>query len=278
METMVIGIGDVQTVQRPSMPSAPSTPQPTEAKKKVVYELSEDQKELRNIRIRLGMTKQSFAAALKLKQCTLDSYEYGKTKGVPKPLMDSARELESAKAEKISSSRELFESRTMSSILGEWAEKLHIPMDNSAALGRLLNTTPTTIRRWRENKVRPDLTKLTKLAARVERGPMGALRLSALTAIKKLRTDSGVTKGQVFVPESAVNAAIERLREIKDSSDTIAMLLIDFEASVASCTKIGGDTAFYQMSAIHLHGFVRKFVAELGPGGEDDDLDDEEQA
>jgi transcriptional regulator with XRE-family HTH domain len=278
MEAMVIGIGDIQTVKRPSMPTAALNPQPDETKKKVVYQLSDDQKELRGIRVRLGMTKESFSTALKVKQCTLDSYEYGKTKGVPKQLMESARELESKRSEKISNSRELFENRTMSSILGEWAEKLHVPMDNSAALGRLLNTTPTTIRRWRENKVRPDIGKLSKLASRVEKGPIGAMKIAALTAIRKLRSDSGVTKGQIFVPEASVNTAIERIREVKETNAALGMLLIDFEACVAGCTKIGGDTAFYQMSAIHLHGFVRKFVNELGADGLDDEFEEDESA
>jgi transcriptional regulator with XRE-family HTH domain len=277
MESMVVGISEVKTMQRPAMPVVVQEEVSSEGKQKAVYDLSDDQRDLRDIRISLGMTKQSFSSALNVKQCTLDSYEYGKTKGVPKDLMDKARKLASDRGEMMSSSRILFDDKPMSSILGEWAEKLNIPMDNSAALSRLLNTTPTTIRRWRENKVRPDLNKLTKLAERVNQGPIGAQKISAIYALKKLRSDSAESKGLVFIPDSALNTALSRVKEVKGTSDDLASLIIDFEAVIGTCNVIPGNPAFIQMNALVLHGFVRKFLGHLAIEGLDETLIGDEE-
>lgn len=275
METLVAGISEVKTMKRPSLlGGAIATPESKEVRKKIVYTLSEDQKELRAIRVRLGMTKHGFSKALDIKQCTLDSYEYGKTKGVPLTLMESARALEEKKKGSISSSREMFETKSMSLILGEWAEKLNIPLDNAAALGRLLNTTPTTIRRWRDNKVRPDISKLSKLAARVNEGPVGALKISAIYAVKKLRSDSAESKGSVFIPESAITLALQRMREVSNPSEHLVKLIGDFEATVGGCKKIAGDPIFIQMSSLSLYGFVRRFLGELSVEGIYDDDED----
>lgn len=272
MESMVAGISEIKTMQRPSLSAgAPVVEDSKDVKRKIVYSLADDQKELRAIRIRLGMTKHGFANALGIRQCTLDSYEYGKTKGVPVGLMDSARTLEVQKSDSISTSREMFEAKSMSAILSEWAEKLNIPMDNAAALGRLLNTTPTTIRRWRENKVRPDIGKLTKLAARVDRGPVGALRLSAIYAIKKLRGESAESKGFFFIPDSTIQATLDRIKEVSDPSERLVKLTADFETMLSHSKKIAGPVTFVQVGAVSLSGFVRGFLSELSF----DDLDED---
>lgn len=263
MDNMVVGISAVQVLQRPTFVPHADAEMSHEPRKKIVHDLSDDQKELRSIRIRLGMTKQVFAKALEIKQCTLDSYEYGKTKGVPADTMKSAHALDSQKSDLISSSRQQFESKPMSTILGDWAEKLNIPIDNATALGRLLNTTPTTIRRWRENKVRPDISKLAKLAARVSQGPDGALKIAAIYAIKKIRSDSAESKGSVFIPENALHAALQRLRDIPGPSDALSCLITDFDAAINVCKRIPGDPSFIQMSALTLNGFVRRFLGEL---------------
>ena len=237
------------------------------SKVKAIYELSDDQRELRSIRIKLGMTKISFASALNIKHCTLDSYEYGKTKSVPKELLACAKALEAQHSEVFSTTRDNFNSKSMSDILKEWSEKLNVPNENSAALSRLLNTTPTTIRRWKENKVRRDILKLTKLAARVELGPVGALKLNVINALKSLKDGSADSAGFVFIPELSYKDAIDKIQEIKEHCASIVSILSEFEAKISSCTKIPGATVFIQMQSTLFHKYIKDMTDILSADG-----------
>lgn len=281
---MVAGISEVKSMRRPVFSIDGEVQSDSEVPKKIVYDLSEDQKELRSIRMSLGMTKHGFSKVLNIKQCTLDSYEYGKTKGVPLPLMDSARTLASEKSTMILNSKEMFESKSMSSILEEWAETLHIPAANATALGMMLNTTATTIRRWRKNEVRPDIGKLSKLAARVQLGPVSALKISAIYAVKKIRRSSAESKGSVFIPETSIKLALDRLNEITKTNEKLGDLVNDFVAAVGMCKKIPGDIVFIQMNSSTLQAYVKKFLAELTVTGfenneeEDEDEDEDNNA
>jgi len=57
--------------------------------------LSSDQQEIKRLRCTAGMTQRKMAMTLGIRLCTYQSYEYGRTKGVPASIMEQARSLAS---------------------------------------------------------------------------------------------------------------------------------------------------------------------------------------
>lgn len=155
--------------------------------------LSPDQRELRQIRLDLRLTKSKFSSDLSIPLCTLDSYEYGKTNSVPPAVMHAARMLQAnSSTQGISAQIERFALLSMREILGLWASNLKIDVSDTTRLAEALSVTTTTIRRWRENKVRPNPAKIAEINTKVN-GP-GAVNIDiALRAIENFRVEIGPT-------------------------------------------------------------------------------------
>lgn len=274
MLSVVVGMGEVVIAQRPSVSvevdreEQPPVDVVGMEKQKVSFVPSADQAELRQIRLRLKMTKQTFSAALKIKQCTLESYEYGKTKGVPTVYMDRARELEKKNADE-TTKLESLDKLPMSQILEQWAEKLHVPVDNASILGALLNTTPTTIRRWRENKVRPDISRLSMLDSIVNSGPDGAKKAIAIGTLNKLKSHSASADGASFMPIELYERCVEKLSAAVEGSATGVALLDEFKTTIASCERTSGQKVFIQVTTFTLNRFVKRFKTEFSMNDED---------
>jgi DNA-binding transcriptional regulator YiaG len=228
------------------------------------YTRTPDQEELRNIRVRLGMTKEVFAEQLGIKQSTLDSYEYGKTISVPESVMESARLLAENSSDDLAEARKKFEGRSMSEILQEWADRLGIPVENATALGNMLNTTSTTIRRWRDDKVRPDLAKLASLDTQITLGPDAAAMFAARQAITRLRKESPETKGAVFIYKSLVDGALAALSNIGKKSAAIKAGIKELDTAVSKAHRMKLDTGEYlSMDATVFGNITRKLLDSL---------------
>lgn len=124
--------------------------------------LSPEQRELVEIRRALFMTQAEFAEALNISLPRLSSWEYGRTQSVPAYYMDKARELLALGNRPRQHGQELFANKTMSDILAEWAKDLNVDYDDTATMAGLLGVSETTIRRWKENRVKPSITNLVR--------------------------------------------------------------------------------------------------------------------
>lgn len=126
-------------------------------------EIPADHRELREIRIKMGMTKPQFAKSIEVHITSLDAYEYGKTKTVPKSVMDTARLLASNFTDEFFEVKQIFANMQMSQIVHRWAGMASIDVDDFDKLAVLLGTTRTTIRRWLSNESRAEISKLSAL-------------------------------------------------------------------------------------------------------------------
>lgn len=129
--------------------------------------LSPDQIELRSIRINLGMTQPAFAEAIGINVPRLSSYEYGRTSGVPRGIMEDARELQRSFSQDRPMVETIYKDRPMNEIVAGWARDLaramvadgSIPKGTNAVseelLAASLSVTKTTIRRWMDNDAKP---------------------------------------------------------------------------------------------------------------------------
>lgn len=125
--------------------------------------LSEDQKELRAIRLEMGRTKPQFAKDIGIEVSSLDAYEYGRTKSVPQSVMEEARTLAANFTDDLRTAKAKFSNLPMSEIVGLWANSANISLDDPDRLAVLLGTTRTTIRRWLSNESRAEISKIAVL-------------------------------------------------------------------------------------------------------------------
>ena len=137
--------------------------------------LSLDQEELVKIRHQLSYSQDLFANALNIGVPCLASYEYGRTSGVPKNVMDAARGLLS---EVGSTDAKEYDDIPMNEILARWAEELGIPYIDDLALSKALTVSTATISRWKNNKTRPPL--IGKPGRPGESGKLGLKQLHEL--------------------------------------------------------------------------------------------------
>jgi len=135
------------------------------SKQKAGPQLSKEQKELVDIKNRLGLRYQDFAIMLDIGLPRLSSYIYGRTASVPQDVMKTARQLLVKNGRMSKKIHENF-SRPMSDILNEWAQKLGTRSDTH--LASLLGVVNMTINRWKKNETRPDLSALKRYDRIVE--------------------------------------------------------------------------------------------------------------
>lgn len=261
MPVLLPGVDSIAVEKKPSIDDVIT---PYRGQRISTYQRTSEQEELRNIRLQLGMTKEMFAEQLGIKQSTLDSYEYGKTNSVPGPVMSAARRLAENSSDDLAEARKKFEGLSMNEILQGWAERLGVPIENATLLANMLNTTATTIRRWRDDKVRPDLAKLLVLDNQITMGPEGAAIFAAKQAVQRLRKESPETKGAVFIFANLMNGAVAALRNIEKPKKDTRAALADLRAAIAKAQQITMDTGDYLiMDASTFSNITRRLADSL---------------
>lgn len=126
---------------------------------KVTTELSPDQRELVDIRKKLGLRHQDYAIMLGIGLPRLSSYTYGRTASVPAAVMKTARQLLAENGETSRKLQEKFK-KPMSEIINEWEMRLGTKTD--AEIAGLIGVVTMTISRWRKNETKPDFSALNR--------------------------------------------------------------------------------------------------------------------
>ncbi len=134
---------------------------------KKARELSPEQRELRKIRLNLGLSQIEMASKVGCKLPTYQAYEYGKTSSVKQEVMDAARKIKINP--KFSYIDQLYRNKSMRVIANEWCARLRIPPDSPTELGAILNVDKSTCSRWfdKEANVIPPMEKMVTYERRV---------------------------------------------------------------------------------------------------------------
>lgn len=153
----------------PSVNTLPPPPAPPAKGKQVKKsKLTHDQQELVDIRNTLHMSQPDFAAALGINVPCLSAYEYGRTKKVPDHTMMAARELLAGGNKAVEDVIATYDGTPMSEIINRWADEMQVRQDDLHTLAVMLQTTETTIRRWRNNEARPKVQALVSYDIKVK--------------------------------------------------------------------------------------------------------------
>lgn len=104
-----------------------------------------DVEALKRLRENAGLTQVGMAGRLGIKLPTYQSYEYGRTKGVPKRVMEAARNL--SVDPDYSYVVALYGGRPMHEIAREWLTDMGLPL-KPAALAKVLNIDKSNASRW----------------------------------------------------------------------------------------------------------------------------------
>ncbi len=116
--------------------------------------LSESCARLREIRVNLGMSQESFSSQLGIPTATLLSYEYGRTPKVPAHILQRAEEVfkrESSVAQRNNAQA----GRSMKEIVDEWAEMLKIDPNDFKTIAEIVGVAKSTVHRWVDGEMRP---------------------------------------------------------------------------------------------------------------------------
>lgn len=128
-----------------------------------------DQKKLRNLRLKLGLTQTGMALRLGIKLPTYQAYEYARTKAVPRDTMKAAKLL--ASDHRYSYVEEKYGGRAMADIAAEWAKRMGVTPNSPAALADALGINKSTTSRWyrRDDTARIEPEELLIYEDRVRR-------------------------------------------------------------------------------------------------------------
>lgn len=130
--------------------SKPAGPRP----RKKQREPNEAHRRFREIRRSLGLTKSAYAEKLHITRSSVDAYEYGKTTTVPEHILRAAEDL----ARNANLAAEAVE--PIDRAVARWAGALNIDLGDTPALAKALQTTSTTIRRWKARQATPSMARL----------------------------------------------------------------------------------------------------------------------
>lgn len=128
--------------------------------------LSDDQKELVQIRETLDLTLKDYAKELDIQQDRLASYVYGKTRSVPDWVMDNARALLSTGEDDQKKLQGRFANKSMNEIVDGWKKSLNVDNEKLAAF---FEVTVSTVERWEKNETRPENSRLAGYDKQVKR-------------------------------------------------------------------------------------------------------------
>lgn len=101
---------------------------------------------LRRLREAAGLTQNVMATRLGLKLPTYQSYEYGRTKKVPKRVLDAARNL--VVDPEYSYVIAMYGSRKMADIANEWARRMGLKQNSPVELAKALGINKSSTSRW----------------------------------------------------------------------------------------------------------------------------------
>lgn len=110
------------------------------------YTRSHEQDALRRLRENAGLTQAAMATRLGLKLPTYQAYEYGRTKGVPKQVMDAAKNL--TVDPQHSYVLAMYGGRPMRDIALEWSRRMGIDEDKPGELAEALGIDKSNASRW----------------------------------------------------------------------------------------------------------------------------------
>ncbi len=109
---------------------------------------------IREIRLSLSMTQESFSKNLGIPNTTLLSYEYGRTPTVKEDTLRKAEEMLKF-GQNIIAQNELWANRSMKEVIEEWCKTLGIEKNNVEWLAAALGVDKSTIYRWLNEEMRP---------------------------------------------------------------------------------------------------------------------------
>lgn len=116
--------------------------------------LSKSCARIRQIRLDLGMSQETFSSQIGIPTATLLSYEYGRTPNVPEHLLEKAEEV--YKREHTVAKRNKAQAeRSMREIINEWAEMLNIDPNDFKTISDIVGVAKSTIHRWADGEMRP---------------------------------------------------------------------------------------------------------------------------
>jgi DNA-binding transcriptional regulator YiaG len=116
--------------------------------------LSKSCARLREIRVSLGMSQESFSSQLGIPTATLLSYEYGRTPNVPEHIMEKAEEV-FKREHTVAKRNQAQAERPMREIINEWAEMLRIDPNDFKTISEIVGVAKSTIHRWVDGEMRP---------------------------------------------------------------------------------------------------------------------------
>ena len=108
--------------------------------------LSDEQRELRKLRGQAGLSQPDMASLLGLKLSTLQSYEYGRTKGVPAEVIEDARKI--ANRSDYRQQEALYTGKSIIEVATGWMHRLDIPSGAFSQLAEVLAVDRSTVSRW----------------------------------------------------------------------------------------------------------------------------------
>lgn len=108
--------------------------------------LNIEQKELRNLRAKAGLSQPEMAVRLNVKLSTLQSYEYGRTKRVPPEIIAAARRV--VGDANYYAARSLYRDKSISQIATAWMKRLRIQHGSFSDLAAVLSVDRSTVSRW----------------------------------------------------------------------------------------------------------------------------------
>ena len=117
-------------------------------------------RQLRDIRIKLGLSQVEMSEKLGVKLPTYQSYEYGKTHTVNEDVLTRARQL--ALEDDYSFTREKFSGKNMAEIARNWAERLGVDPERVTEFASTMGVNKSTVSRWLTKNPVPNVWELIR--------------------------------------------------------------------------------------------------------------------
>lgn len=122
--------------------------------------LSEEARELINIRKSLGMIQADFALAIGLEKDKIVNMENGRIRNIPPQVLDEARKIFNGEYDDRVKPLEKLQNLSMPMILDHWWSMMGVDDDSEGAI--LLGICALTVERWRKSPSRPSARDLLR--------------------------------------------------------------------------------------------------------------------
>jgi DNA-binding transcriptional regulator YiaG len=144
----------------------PQSTEPKAAKPKKPR-LSKSQSEFREIRLSLGLSRREMADHINTTSASIAAWESGRTKQVPDYFLQAARDLKKNSSNRYALGLNAYGGRKMAEILAAWCKALRMDINDTETLADLFAVSEPTVRRWRNDKVKPPIDSLLEYEALV---------------------------------------------------------------------------------------------------------------